>query len=464
MIKRGFNLKKITVFLLCALLVLSLAACGNGGGFEAPDTPDTSDTPHTPDTSDNSASGENNTAGKDKENSQQLDEIAKLERKYMNLSTDDLKWEYNSAAKTIVISGKGPMKDYAGAPAEWDIYSSEAEKVVIGEDVTSIGSCAFLWFSAITEVKLGASVEFVGEAAFSNCDALCTVNFPSNLKYVGDSAFNNDLLHSENGFSFPEGMLFIGAGAFRSAFKENKVSIPASLSLIGDGAFANMFVSAFIVDTNNPSYASVDGVLYDKGITTLINYPADKRDTLFEIPNTVTTIRKDAIEVTNTLEKIVIPASVSSIEEGAIFWNYALSYIDVDADNNCYKSEDGVLFTKDGKKMLCYPIASDRTEYTVPDGTERICNYAMSQARSLTELYTSEGLREIGDTGLYLCDNLKTLSLPGSLTSVEAKALTFCDSLTEIRYAGTSADWKKVSIGKGNELLTDGSVRIYCAE
>lgn len=433
-------LKKITAILLCALLVFSLTACGGGD----PEKDDTADT--------------------ESENILMPGEIAELEKKYAGLTEDELTWEYDSDTKTIVISGKGPMRDYAENAPEWDKYNSEAECVVIGDEVASVGCGAFLWFSAIKEVKLGASVEFIGKAAFSNCSSLWTVNFPSNLKYVGDGAFNNDLLHSDDGFALPEGMLYIGADGFRSAFKENTVSIPASLLVIGDGAFANMFVSAFIVDENNPNYASVDGVLYDKNITTLINYPADKRNTLFDIPNTVTTIRKDAVEVTNTLEKIVIPASVSSFEEGAVFWNYALTYIDVDADNGNYKSEDGVLFSKDGKQLLCYPIASDRTEYTIPEDTERICNYAMSQAGNLTEIHANEGLREIGDTALYMCGNLKTLGLPVSLTSVEAKALYFCDSLTEIRYAGTSTDWEKISIGEKNELLTDGSVQIYSAQ
>lgn len=436
-------MKKALALLLCLLLTLSLVACGSGK-----DANETSDTESVVSTDE----GNKN------------DAVKALEKQYTGLTKDDLKWEYNSASKTVVISGKGPMMDYAEAPPAWDKYSSEAEKVVIGDEVTSVGCGAFLWFSSITEVKLGAAVEFIGEAAFSNCEALWTINFPATLKYVGASAFNNDLLHSETGFAFPEGMLYIGGDAFRSAFKENTVFIPASLSVIEDGAFANMFVSAFSVDENNPRYASVDGVLFDKDITTLISYPADKQDTQYEIPNSVTTIRKDAIEVTNTLEKIIIPASVSSIDESAIFWNYALTSIEVDAENSSYKSENGVLFSKDGKNLLCYPIASASAEYTVPAGTERICNYAISQAKNLKEIHIGEGLTAIGDSGLYLCENLQKLGLPKSLTCIETKALYFCDNLTEIRYAGTSADWKKVEIGENNELLSDGSVRVFCQD
>ena len=71
---------------------------------------------------------------------------------------------------------------------------------------------------------------------------------------------------------------------------------------------------------------------------------------------------------------------------------------------------------------------------------------------------------EIGELGLYLCPNLKSIGLPESIKNIDEQALKFCDSLTEIRYAGTSDEWKNVSIGEGNELLTDGSVQIFPAK
>lgn len=437
-------MKKTLALLLCLLLALSLTACGAGNNEN--------------DTSNNTES-----VASSADNSQN-DAVKALEKQYTGLTKDDLKWDYNSQTKTLIFSGKGPMMDYAEDAPAWDKYNGEAEKVVIGDEITAVGAAAFYGFSALQEVKLGQAVEFVGENAFFYCIALRTVNFPASLKYVGAKAFYNDLLHSENGFTFPEGMLYIGFEAFHSAFKENTVFIPASLTEIADGAFSNMFVAAFSVDENNPRYASVDGVFFDKDITTLINYPADKRDTQYEVPNTVTTIRKDAIETTTTLEKIVIPASVSSIEEGAIFWNYALTSVEVAAENSNYKAENGVLFTKDGKTLLCYPCASDRTEYTVPQGTERLGNYAMSLAKNLKELHIGEGLTAIGNYGLFSCENLQKLGWPKSLTSIEDQAFETCNALTEIRYAGTSAEWKKVTIGKDNDLLTDGSVRVFCQD
>ena len=458
-------MKKIMAIILSLVLAFSLAACGSNDGNlnTQKDSKDTEQSVSAgieqPEGTDSGKTADSASDGKASSG-----EIKELEKTYTNLTEDELKWEYDSAAQTIVISGEGPMKEYLENAPEWDKYCDEARKVIIGKDVTSVGAGAFLWFSCLEEVELGEKVEFVGDAAFSNCSCLRTVNFPSGLKYVGAAAFNNALLHSDSGFTFPEGMLYIGGEGFRSAFKENAVTIPASLSYIEEGAFANTFVSAFNVDEANPSYTSVDGVLYNKDVTTLINYPADKQEAKYEIPGTVTAILQEAITVTNTLENVVIPASVTNIEEGSIFWNYGLKTIDVDEANSSFKSVDGVLFSKDGKRLISYPLASDRTEYTVPEGTERICNYSMSQANNLTELHIGQGVKEIGGLGCYFCQNLKKLGLPGSIESIEDEAFMFCDALTEINYTGTSADWQNVSIGEDNDRLYDGSVPIRCAE
>ena len=446
-------MKKKTALFFSILILLSLAGCG---GKDAAD--------------DNASKNNNQTIDNNSSTSGivvteiENDAIKSLEKQFIGLKEDSIKWDYNSSTKTIIISGEGPMKDYCDVAPEWDKYNAEAEHVVISDEVTSVGACAFLYFSVLNDVDFGNTVEFVGDDAFSNCTSLRSVGFSPNLKYVGVGAFNNTLLHSETGFVFPEGMIYIGKDAFRSAFKENTVSIPASLSYIGEGAFANIFVSGFLVDENNPNYASIDGVFYDKQITTLINYPADKKDVEFEIPSTVTTISKDAIEVTNTLEKIIIPAGVSKIDEKSIFWNYALKNIDVDSNNKNFKSENGVLYTVDGKLMICYPIASDRTEYTILEGCERICDFALSQASNLVELHASEGLMEIGSYSLYFCNKLEKVGLPKGLKTIDNNAFNYCDALTRIDFTGSSDDWKQVEIKDNNDLLIDGRVQVYCAE
>ena len=169
-------------------------------------------------------------------------EVSTLKQKYSDVKKDDLKWDYNTSTKTIVISGKGMMKSYLEDAPKWDYLNKEVEKIVIGDEVTTIGDGAFMYFTNLKEVKLGDSIEYIGARSFDFCTSLSTINFPNNIKYIGDFAFNNTLLHSDNGFILPEGLIYLGNSSFYSAFKESYVSIPESLVTIEDNAFANCYV------------------------------------------------------------------------------------------------------------------------------------------------------------------------------------------------------------------------------
>ena len=66
----------------------------------------------------------------------------------------------------------------------------------------------------------------------------------------------------------------------------------------------------------NQDFASVDGVLYDKDVTTLITCPAGKRGEV-RVPSTVTTILGWSFLGCDKLKLIVIPESVTDIQEHA---------------------------------------------------------------------------------------------------------------------------------------------------
>ncbi len=387
-------------------------------------------------------------------------EAALLEQKYSNTHQDNLTWEYNESSKTIVISGEGPMRSYLENEPEWNYLSDEAEQIVIGDQVTNVGDGAFLLFTNLNKATLGNSIEYIGARAFDSCINLTTINFPPNLKYIGAAAFNNALLHSTNGFILPEGLIYLGESAFYSAFKESFVSMPESLTTIGKGALANCYVEAFKVADANQNYKTIDGVLYDKNQTTLINYPALKTSKVFEIPDTVKTIKQDAIETTNNLEKIIIPKNVETIEEKSIFWNYGLSYIDVSVDNINYMSVDGVLYSKDGKHLIAYPTASDRNVYTILDTTEEVQSYAISSAKNLKKLYITEGVKSLKWGAIDSCDKLEELHLPKSLNEIDQYALENNNSLKLIKYASTKSDWKRIKIADNNTTLKSNSLTI----
>ena len=86
------------------------------------------------------------------------------------------------------------MKSYLEDAPEWDYLNKEVEKIVIGDEVTTIGDGAFMYFTNLKEVKLGDSIEYIGVRSFDFCTSLSTINFPNNIKYIGDFAFNKTII------------------------------------------------------------------------------------------------------------------------------------------------------------------------------------------------------------------------------------------------------------------------------
>jgi hypothetical protein len=73
------------------------------------------------------------------------------------------------------------------------------------------------------------------------------------------------------------------------------------------------------VDPNNPAYSSMNGVLFDKGQTTLIAYPGGLAGN-YTIPDSVTSIGDSAFYYCTKLTSVTIGNSVTSIGDYAFYY------------------------------------------------------------------------------------------------------------------------------------------------
>lgn len=159
-------------------------------------------------------------------------------------------------------------------------------------------------------------VTSIGERAFSNCDALTAITLPQNLKSIGKYAFN----HCTSLYSIiiPETVTNINEGAFYQCWNLSSIHIPSSVISIGISVFQEcLTLQQITVASENTQYASFDGVLFNKTLTTLVAFPEGKDITTCVFPTSLDTIGNRSFQNNMQITSITIPEGVVSISERA---------------------------------------------------------------------------------------------------------------------------------------------------
>lgn len=146
-------------------------------------------------------------------------------------------WLYVESTKTLTISGRGAMADYA-YNAPWKNYQKDIQTVVIKGGVTSIGEKAFIDCRSLSSVTIPSSVTSIGEIAFYACASLSSVNIPSSVTSIGNDAFYGCM--SLSSVTIPYNVTNIGGNAFKKCSSLKKIYVlrdnPPTL---GGAAFDN---------------------------------------------------------------------------------------------------------------------------------------------------------------------------------------------------------------------------------
>ncbi|HEX3720011.1 MAG TPA: leucine-rich repeat protein [Verrucomicrobiae bacterium] len=187
--------------------------------------------------------------------------------------------------------------------------------ITISSNVVSIGQFAFL-ASGLTKITIPGSVTCIGADAFSSCLGLGSVTIPGSVTNMGGYSFS--FCHNLTNATINYGATSIGAHAFYECYRLGSVAIPASVTSIGTAAFDGCSnLPAITLAPGNSAYTSVDGVLFNASQTTLIEYPPGNIQTLYAVPNTVTTIAPEAFIDCLNLADVTMSSSVTNLGDDA---------------------------------------------------------------------------------------------------------------------------------------------------
>ena len=148
--------------------------------------------------------------------------------------------------------------------------------------------------------------------------------------------------------------------------------------------------------------------------------------------NSVTSIGDVAFYDCSGLTSITIPDSVTSIGYYAFEGCTGLKSINVASDNDCFSSNNGVLFNKEKTELIKYPEGKSETSYTIPNSVTSIEDRAFAGCRSLTSITIPDSVTSIGYGTFDGCSGLTSITIPDSVTSIGESAFSFCYSLTSV--------------------------------
>lgn len=165
--------------------------------------------------------------------------------------------------------------------------------------------------------------------------------------------------------------------------------------------------------------------------------------------------------------EFTIGKNVKEIGTWALENNQHIISYEVSDENEYLCDVDGVIYTKDMKTLLFYPIAKDLvdakdnngnaikvSQYTIPDGVETIRTKAFYKCGYLTQVNIPSSVKSIEEKTFFRCGALTDLVLPEALEFIGKDAFSYCYGLIELNIPANVKQIDEYAFYNCTNLLT----------
>ena len=257
-----------------------------------------------------------------------------------------------------------------------------------GLPVVGIPKNGFSDCTKLESVILPDSLVELGRNAFSGCTSLARIALPDDLQAISGSCFS-DCTELES-VILPDSLVKLGASSFSGCTSLKKIDLPNGLKEIGSSCFASC----------------------------------------------------------EALTEIKIPASVSKMYNHSFEFCDRLASIQVDEDNQTYRSEGNCVIEKDGDVLLFGCKTS-----VIPESVREIGNSAFSFCNGLTKITVPGNVKKVGRMAFFSCQNLQEVIFEEGVQylgtdwtdQVDASILSRCPSLRSVAIPST-VEWIPVDL------------------
>lgn len=278
--------------------------------------------------------------------------------------------------------------------------NEKIEKVVIGKNVKTIGSYAFISCSNLKEITLPDGLTTIGDNAFDSCTSLKEISIPDSVTSIGESVFES--CTELRKVKLSNSLTKISESMFVWCYRLYEITIPDSVTTIGKYAFNNSGLMSITIPEN---------------VTSIGDYAFNYCPKLVEVKN------NSSLTITQ-----------GSSENGCV-GRYAEREINFSGDSNL-KNVDGYYFFTTNDKTYLMGYVGDSTELTLPENyngaSYELWTDVFHGYEKITKVVIPNTIYTITENAFNSCESLVDVTIGSGVTTIDNYAFDSCSSLETI--------------------------------